>query len=118
MAGSVPDVKIFVLTLVPALVMTVIGPVAAPRGTAASTSVEAMYVALTEALVPLKTTVVPLALKLAPKMATSVGDEPLCGEKLVTRGATSKLVALASPALPMKTSKGPVVAPSGTTTCN
>ena len=42
MVGSVPDVKIFVLTLVPALVMTVIGPVAPPGGTAASTSVEAM----------------------------------------------------------------------------
>jgi len=42
MTGSVPDVKIFVLTLVPALVMTVTGPVAAPGGTVASTSVEAM----------------------------------------------------------------------------
>ena len=53
--------------------------------------------ALTEALVPVKTTVVPLGLKLAPKMATRVGDEPLCGEKLVTRGATWKAAALVSP---------------------
>jgi hypothetical protein len=42
MIGSVPEVKIFVLTLVPALVITVIGPVTAPGGTAASTSVGAM----------------------------------------------------------------------------
>src|SRR5208282_3859299 len=70
MVGALEVIKLLVLTLVPALVMTVIGPLAAPAGTVTTTSVKATTLPLTEAFVPEKTTMVPLVTKLAPWMET------------------------------------------------
>ena len=67
MVGTMPAVKMLVLVVDPALVVTVIGPLTAPGGTAASTTVVAVTVPATGAA-PLKVTsvFVPLGMKLAP----------------------------------------------------
>ena len=62
---ALPAVKLLVLTADPASVVTVIGPLPAPAGTMALRSVEAVTEPLTGAA-PLKVTVVPPTMKLAP----------------------------------------------------
>ena len=110
MVGALLAVKLLVLTADPANVVTVIGPLPAPVGTMALTSVVAVTVPLAGAA-PLKVTVVPPTMKLAPIMETCVGFDPVCGEKLAMVGATVKLEPLVAVPIP----KGPVVAPMGTT---
>ena len=116
--GQRAGCEVLVLTLVPALVTTLIGPSDAPAGTVATASVSAMTEAVTDALVPVKITVVPLVTKLAPKIVTRLFEAPICGEKLVMTGAAKNFAELLTPLAPMKTSSGPLVAPTGTTTCN
>jgi hypothetical protein len=68
MVGTLLAVKLLELTADPALVVTVIGPLPAPTGTTASTTVVAVTVPLTDAA-PLKVTSVfvpPPSAKLAP----------------------------------------------------
>ena len=116
--GVVEMTKLLVLTLVPALVMTVIGPVTAPEGTVALTSVKATTLPWTEAFWPLKTTVVPFVTKFAPLMKTRVPAAPLGGEKPAMTGATCKLAALVAEAEAVSTCSGPLMAPTGMTNCN
>lgn len=68
MVGTVLALKLLVLTAEPALVVTVIGPLRAPDGTVAPTTVVAVTVPVTGVLVPLKVTVVPPTIKLAPRI--------------------------------------------------
>jgi len=119
MVGTLLAVKMLVLTADPANVVTVIGPSPAPAGTVAFTSFEAVTVPLTGAA-PLKVTVVfvPPLMKLAPRMETCVGADPVCGEKLAMVGATVKLEPLVAVPLLVPTLKGPLVAPMGTTAVN
>ena len=72
--------KLFVLVSLPALVVTVIGPLVAFVGTATLTSVAEITVPLVGDA-PVKVTVVELVTKFAPEMEITVGDAPLTGVK-------------------------------------
>ena len=66
MPGALLAVKTFVLIAVPALVVTVIGPLPAPDGTVATTTSDPVTVLAAGVLVPLKMTVVLPETKLLP----------------------------------------------------
>ncbi len=113
-AGAVVTVKLTPLLARPPTVTTTF-PVAAPKGTGATTLLLLQLVAL--AAVPLKVTVlVPcVAPKLVPVIVTDVPIGPEVGDKLVIAGAvvTVKLTPLlARP--PTVTTTFPVAAPKGT----
>jgi len=75
-------------------------------------------VALIPVETPGKNTVVPPLTKFSPSMETTVGAAPLCGKNALMTGATRKLEAVETPVPPAKSSNGPLVAPTGTTTSN
>ena len=103
--------KLLALVVVPAGVVTVIGPDAAPAGTVAVILIGELTVNTAE--VPLNFTAV-APVRFAPLMATLVPGAPLAGVKLVIRGATVKLVALVAVPPGVVTLIGPVVAFAGT----
>jgi hypothetical protein len=103
--------KRLALVVVPAGVVTVIGPDAAPAGTVAVILIGELTVNTAE--VPLNFTAV-APVRFAPLMATLVPGAPLAGVKLVIRGATVKLVALVAVPPGVVTLIGPVVAFAGT----
>src|SRR5256885_3254602 len=80
---EVPTVKLLALLAVPAEVVTLIGPVVAPAGTAAVMVVAEPTVKV--AFVPLNSTAV-APVKLVPLMVTLVPTGPLVGVKLETVG--------------------------------
>jgi hypothetical protein len=84
-------VKLVALMTVPAGVVTLILPVAAPAGTGAVILAEELTVKVADVVLNF-TAVAPV--KFAPLMVTLVPTVPLVGVKLVIRGATVKLVAL------------------------
>ena len=104
MVGTLLALNMLVLTADPASVVTVIGPLPAPAGTVALTSVVAVTVPLVGAA-PLKVTVVPPVMKLAPRIETAVPADPVCGEKLAMVGATVKLEPLVAVPLLVPTLK-------------
>jgi hypothetical protein len=112
--GAPETVKLPVLIAVPPAVVTVIGPLVAPVGTLASTSVSEATMNV-DALVPLKVTLVAL-LKFVPKTAIVAPTGPAVGAKplMVGTGTTVKLVALVAMPPGVVTAIGPVVAPVGT----
>ncbi len=110
--------KLFVLVALPALVVTVTGPVTLPAGTVALTWLEAVTTPAT-AVEPVNLTVVAPVMKLAPNIATGVVPAlPEGGLKLEIVGATTKLLLVMTLEPLMVSPRGPVVAPSGTTVCN
>jgi hypothetical protein len=94
--------------------VSVIGPVVAPAGTVALTSVELMKVTLA-AVVPLNCTVDP-GVNPIPWMSTTVPGGPLAGEKLVIDKVGVKLVELVAVPAAVVSEIGPVTAPLGTLT--
>ena len=103
--------KPLALVAVPAGVVTVIGPDAAPAGTVAVILIGELTVNTAE--VPLNFTAV-APVRFAPLMATLVPGAPLAGVKLVIRGATVKLVALVAVPPGVVTLIGPVRGVAGT----
>lgn len=110
-------VKLLLLVPVNPPTVTVIVPDIAPLGTATTNCVVVAEVGVAAA-VPLNMTVLLalVALKLVPVMVTEVATAPLVGVKLVTVGATVKLLLLVPVNPPIVTEIVPVVAPVGTVT--
>jgi hypothetical protein len=113
MAGAATTVKLVALVAVPSGVPTVIGPVAAPAGTAVVMDVSELTV--NEAAVPSNATEAAL-LKPVPVRVTPVPTAPSDGEKdeSVGGGYTVKLVALTPVPTGVVTEIRPVTAPAGT----
>ena len=111
-AGVRRTVKSVALVAVPAAVVTAMRPVVAPAGTVAVILTCVLVVMV--AAVPLNVTDDAPA-RLAPLMVTLAPTAPVDGEKLVIRGATTKLAALvAVPPGVVVTPIAPVVALAGT----
>ena len=85
-------VKLVALVPVPPGVVTAMGPVTAPVGTSASTSVSFLTWKLVAATPPKVTFVVPV--KLLPVIVTAVPTGPLVGLKPVMEGTTVNAPAL------------------------
>jgi hypothetical protein len=111
--GGFTTAKLLALVAVPAGVLTLIGPLAAPGGTVACIAV--LDVILKLAATPLKVTAV-APVKLVPLMVTVVPAGPEPGEKLVMAGGltTAKLLALDAVPPAALTLMSPVVADDGT----
>jgi hypothetical protein len=117
--GPVVTMKSGVAVAVPAVVVTVIGPVVAPAGTVAVICV--VLATVNVALTPLNRTFRTLA-KLAPKMLTTVPTGPDGGVKLLMMGGvgaeavvtTKGTLLTANSSSSRCTLIGPVVAPLGT----
>jgi len=104
-------VKLLPLVVVPAGVVTEIGPVVAPAGTVALICVDEFTKKV--ALVPLKLTAV-APVKLSPLISIIVPTAPL-GGKFVIAGAPVKTLALVAVPPGVWTVILPVVTPEGTT---
>jgi hypothetical protein len=104
-------VNLFVLVAVPAGVVTLIGPVAAPVGTVAR--IEVAESTVKPALAPLNLTAV-APVNVVPVMVTDVPAGPLMGVKPAIAGTMLKSVALAPVPAGVATCIKPVVAPAGT----
>jgi hypothetical protein len=111
--GGRTTVNELALVAVPPGVVTEMGPVVAPAGTAAVICVEESTLKLT-APVPLNATSV-APVRLVPVITTLVPTGPVAGEKFEIAGATAKLLVLAAVPPGVVTEIGPVVAPAGTT---
>jgi len=84
MVGWLPVVKMLVLTVEPALVVTVTGPVYRAGGNRCRESVEAVTVAVNGVVVPLNVTVVPPTIKISPAHVNRpLRPSPLDGEKTI-----------------------------------
>jgi len=116
MVGVASTSKFELLETVMPLVVTEIGPSAAPAGTVAVMLVAELNVAL--AVIPLKNLTVTGALKFVPVMVIVAPGAPLVGEKLVITGDgnTVKFVAVLSviPFTVMEIGFEPGAAPAGT----
>jgi hypothetical protein len=106
-----------VLEAVPAAVVTVTGPVAAPGGTCAVMSVDELTTKLGSA-VPSKVTLV-APVRLVPRMSTLVASGPPVGENepIVGGGTTVNAAVLVPVPLGVVSEMGPLVAPLGTVAC-
>ena len=104
-------VKFPVLVPVPVGVVTLMRPVVAPAGAVAVILIAVLTVKVAE--VPLNVTDV-APVKFVPLMITLVLTGPRAGEKLLTRGATVKLLELVAVPADVVTLIGPVVALAGT----
>src|SRR6267378_2626382 len=111
--GGLITVKLPALLAVPAGLVTLIGPVAAPAGTVAVIAVSEFAVKL--ALVPLNRTAV-APVNFVPLSVTLVPTGPLLGVKLLIVGGlmTVKLPALLAVPAEVVTLIGPLEAPAGT----
>lgn len=111
--GTPPGVtvKLPVLVAVPSSVVTVMGPLGAPTGTAVVTVPELLTVKL--AGCPLNETAV-APLKFVPVIVTTVPAAPMTGAKELIPGVTVKRVVVTTGPLGVVIVMGPVVAPGGT----
>lgn len=108
----VVTVKLPALVADPSSVVTVMGPVAAPKGTVVVTVPELLTVNVA-AVPPNEMAVAPV--KVVPVIVTPVPTGPVAGAKEVMAGVTVKRVVVTKgPLLGVVIVMGPVVAPAGT----
>lgn len=110
--GADETAKLAALVALPSSVVTVMGPVVAPKGTVVVTVPELLTVNV--AALPLNETAV-APVKFVPVIVTAVPTAPITGAKEVMAGVTVKRVVVnIGPLLAVVTVMGPVVAPEGT----